>query len=92
MTILSYVVMGLIGIVSLINVDVQPPRLSDISKSLNNEINGLASIIKIKAKKIDETNINNLNNINNFKYYDKYYNNDYDYYMNMIYNKKMILY
>jgi len=86
MTILSYVVMGLIGIVSLINVDVQPPRLSDISKSLNNEINGLASIIKIKAKKIDETNINN------FKYYDKYYNNDYDYYMNMIYNKKMILY
>jgi hypothetical protein len=77
--------MGLIGIVSLINVDVQPPRLSDISKSLNNEINGLASIIKIKAKKIDENNINNLNNINNFKYYDKYYNNDYynDYFMNM---------
>jgi hypothetical protein len=84
MTILSYVVMGLIGIVSLINVDVQPPKLSDISKSFNNEINGLASIIKIKAKKIDETNINN------FKYYDKYYDNDY--YMNMIYNKKMILY
>jgi hypothetical protein len=86
MTILSYVVMGLISIVSLINVDVQSPKLSDITKSLNNEINGLASIIKIKAKKIDE------NDINNFKYYDKYYNNDYDYYMNMIYNKKMILY
>ena len=89
MTILSYVVIGLIGIVSLINVDVQPPKLSNISKSLNNEINGLASIIKIKAKKIDENYIK----INNFKYYDKYYNNYYnDYYMNMIYNKKMILY
>ena len=59
MTILSYLILGIFCLVNYIKIDVMPPKLSDISKSLNNEIKDIARILKRKNNAID--------NLKNFK-------------------------